>query len=84
MAVASEEYRPWFVLCHRVPSSEAFRVVKALDVAGYTIKAAPPSCGEFSVLLKGFTRERAILVPSEEVRASKKAAWFLSGWAEQC
>ena len=79
--VASEDYSPSFVVCHRVGPSEAYRRLTELDVAGLTIEAAPADCTEYSVLLEGFARERAILVPSAEVRATGKAAWFPSGWA---
>lgn len=79
--VASEDYSPWFVVYHRVSSTEAYRRITELDVPEYTIKSTPHRCAEYSILLKGFTRERAILVPSTDVRASGKAAWFLSGWA---
>lgn len=79
--VASEEYSPWFVVCHRVPSEVAHRRITELDAPEFTIKGTPRTCTEFSVLLEGFVRERAILVPSSDVRASGKAAWFLSGWA---
>ena len=79
--VATEDYSPWFVVCHRVSSAEAYRRITELDVPEYTIKGAPADCDEYSILLEGFRRERAILVPSDEVRASGKAAWFPSGWA---
>lgn len=79
--VVSEDYSPWFVVCHRVPPAEAYRRITDLDVTGFTIKRAPEDCREYSILLAGFARERAILVPSAEVRATGKAAWFLSGWA---
>ena len=79
--VDSEEYSPWFVVCHRVRAPEAYRRITELNVSDFTIKGTPPNCTEFSILLQGFSRERAILVPSSEVRASGKAAWFLSGWA---
>ena len=79
--VASEDYSPWFVVCHRVSSAEAYRRITELDVPEFTIKSSPPTCTEYSILLKGFTRNRAILVASEEVKSTGKAAWFLSGWA---
>ena len=79
--VESEEYSPWFVVCYRVSASEASRVIKDLDVPEYTIKPAPPACRAFSVLLKGYTRDRAIIVPSEDLQPTDKSAWFLSGWA---
>jgi len=79
--VASEDYSPWFVVCHRVSPAVAYPRITDLDVPERTIKAAPADCDEYSILLEGFRRGRAILVPSDEVRAATKAAWFLSGWA---
>ena len=81
VAVDSEDYSPWLVVCHRVSAAEAYGRITALDVPGFTIKGAPADCREYSILLRGFRRDRAILVPSAEVRATGKAAWFLSGWA---
>lgn len=79
--VTTEDYSPWWVVSHRVSSIEAHSIIKGLDVSECTIKSAPANCREFSVLLRGLRRDRAILVPSSEVTASGKSAWFLSGWA---
>ena len=81
VAVVSEDYSPWFVVWHRLPAADAYRRITDLDVPECTIKGAPRDCDEYSILLEGFRRTRAILVPSEEVRGTGKAAWFLSGWA---
>ena len=71
--VSSEEYQPWWVVCHRVRKADAYRIIKGLDVPTSTLNGAPDTCKEFTVLLKGFRRERAILVPSREVTPTKKS-----------
>ena len=79
VVVSSQDYRPWRVVRHRVTQATAYDVVAELDVAEYTLGAAPLDCDEYTVLIKGLDGDRAIVVPSFEVTKSPKSAWFLTG-----